>query len=213
MSIQKILSDANVVTFRKHGDNFRGAGYTKSRDDADRCYSVMLDVVRPSDLPVTVVDLGCGLAHFLEFLQRHGATNIDYTGIDLSAEYLAACRAKFPSSNFVQADVLSDPASLPASDYIIMNGLFNYRGSLPRPQMMEYYKALLSVAFSRCRKGIAFNVMSKLVDWERDDLFHASFEETSEFVWRHLSRHFSMRQDYGMYEYTTYVYKDPLPQP
>ena len=39
---------------------------------------------------------------------------------------------------------------------------------------------------------------------------NALFDEMAAFSKAHLSRHFAMRQDYGMYEYTTYVYRDAL---
>lgn len=213
MSIQKQLSDACVVDLERYGDSFRGVGYTKSAEDASRCYAVMLGVVRPTTDPVTLVDLGCGLAHLLDHLNAHGPRQVRYTGIDLSESYLEACRSKHPGTDFLHADVLADPQSLPESDYIVMNGLFNYRGDITRDQMRAYFEAMVTTAWSRCRKGIAFNVMSTRVDWERDDLFHVPFDELSTFVWGKLSRHFAIRQDYGMYEYTTYVHREPLPLP
>ncbi len=50
---------------------------------------------------------------------------------------------------------------------------------------------------------MAFNVMSTLVDWQRDDLFHLSFDTMAQYVSQALSRHFVVRHDYGAYEYTT----------
>jgi hypothetical protein len=52
--------------------------------------------------------------------------------------------------------------------------------------------------------------MSKLVDWERDDLFHRPFDTMASFVWKNLSRHFVIRHDYPAYEYITYVYRRPF---
>ena len=50
--------------------------------------------------------------------------------------------------------------------------------------------------------------MFKLVDWERDDLFHVSIDELGWFLKNNLSRNFVIRNDYKLYEYTTYVYKN-----
>lgn len=208
MSIQKDLSEACEGDLERYGDSFRGVGYTKSENDAHRCYAVMLDVIRPATAPVSIVDLGCGLAHLLDYQQAHGTRPVNYTGIDISEKYLAAARKRQPAATFIQADVRNNPASLPNVDYVIMNGLFNYRGSYSQDEMMAYFVDLISVAFARCNQGIAFNVMTKLVDWERDDLFHVSFDTMAQIVSTKLSRHFVMRHDYGMYEYTTYVYKD-----
>jgi hypothetical protein len=49
--------------------------------------------------------------------------------------------------------------------------------------------------------------MSKLVDWERDDLFHVSMDEIGLSLKNNLSKNFVIRNDYKLYEYTIYVYK------
>ena len=66
---------------------------------------------------------------------------------------------------------------------------------------------MITKLYEMCNKGIAFNVMSKDVDWERDDLFHLPLSDLSAFLTKEISRDFVIRNDYGLYEYTTYVYK------
>jgi hypothetical protein len=51
--------------------------------------------------------------------------------------------------------------------------------------------------------------MSKNVEWEREDLFHVSTDRLLLFLTSELSRHVIMRMDYGLFEYTVYVYKQP----
>jgi SAM-dependent methyltransferase len=209
MTIQKSLSEACEVDLERYGDNFRGVGYTRTQDHANRCYAVMAGLIRPTPEPVTLVDLGCGLAHLLDYIKAHGPHNVRYIGLDLSEKYLAVARRKHPELTFLHADVRQNPASLPRADYIVMNGLFNYRGRFSFIEMRAYFLDMIAIAFGRCARGIAFNVMSKLVDWERDDLFHLPFDDLAQLVSEHLSRHFVVHHDYGMYEYTTYVYTNP----
>jgi len=73
--------------------------------------------------------------------------------------------------------------------------------------MLSYFKLMLSAAFAKAERGIAFNVMSKHVDWEREDLFHLPFDTLARILIRALTRNFIIRNDYGLYEYTTYVYR------
>jgi len=105
-------------------------------------------------------------------------------------------------------DVLESDEDLPDFDYITLNGVFNYRGPIPENAMTRYWKALISVVFRHCRRGMAFNVMSRIVDWQRDDLFHLSIDSMAQFVAFSLSRHFIIRHDYGGHEYTVYVYRE-----
>ena len=59
---------------------------------------------------------------------------------------------------------------------MVLNGVFNYRGPIDRTEMMRYWEQLTTAAYRHCRRGMAFNVMSTLVDWERDDFFHLPFD-------------------------------------
>jgi hypothetical protein len=51
--------------------------------------------------------------------------------------------------------------------------------------------------------------MTKHVDWEREDLFHLPFDLLASFLKREVSRNFIVRNDYGLFEYTVYLFKHP----
>jgi SAM-dependent methyltransferase len=207
--IPQFLSQVCDEELIEYGDTARGAGYTRGEEVANVVYQVMLDVVRPSPGHVSILDLGCGTGRLVDYAQRTGiAARMDYRGLDLSELAIDTARRKFPHLSFGRADVLEDEAALGDPDYIIMNGLFQWRGPLSRETMRRYWQSLLAVAFRHARLGIAFNAMTSLVEWEREDLFHLPLEEMVAFVSVELSRHFVVRHDYGVYEYTTYVYRD-----
>ena len=197
----------------RHGDNYLGVGWRKSQGHADLRYRVMLDVVRAGQGPVDLLDLGCGASHLYEFMQAHGVHDIRYSGADLSEKYLAVAASKFPAVTYYQVDVLDGDAKLPSFDYVVMNGLFNYKGDAPYVEMVEYVQAMLTRVAAIARVGFAFNVMSKHVDWERPDLFHWPIEDATAFIAGHVSRSFVVRHDYGLYEYTVYAYKASLGAP
>jgi SAM-dependent methyltransferase len=194
-----------------HGDNFRGVGWTKTQEEADRRYRVMLDLLAPAGgRPVTLLDFGCGASHLYEYIRRLGRHDIDYSGLDVSKRFLDLSRRKFPDVTYYDVDVLDDYGALPHFDYIVMNGIFTVRSALSVAAMTEYFEAVVARVWARARRGIAFNVMSKYVDWERDDLFHMPLETLAKFLTHQISRHFVLRHDYGLYEYTAYVYRDPV---
>ena len=96
---------------------------------------------------------------------------------------------------------------MPVSDYIVMNGFFTEKQGLTFDEMLAYFERTIKIVFAKAERGIAFNVMSKHVDWEREDLFHLPFDRLVGFLTRELTRNFIIRNDYGLYEYTTYVYR------
>lgn len=191
----------------QHGDSHLGVDWPNA-DDADRRYAIMLEVIRePRPTPISLLDFGCGLSHLLEFIQRHGVRGIDYNGLDASPRFVDASRKKYPNVPYYVLDILEDDSTLPRFDYIVMNGVFTEKRSLSHSKMFEFFEATLSAAFEHANNGIAFNVMSKHVDWERDDLFHVSFDAVASMIQSRMSRNFVLRNDYGLYEYTAYVYR------
>jgi SAM-dependent methyltransferase len=199
-----------------HGDTHRGVDWPNAAD-ADTRYRVMLEVMRPKHAAETshqpqrlrLLDFGCGAAHLLEHLKRHGHDNIDYIGVDASEKFIDLCRQKFPRAEFHAIDLLAGDAELPAADYTIMNGVLTEKRGLSFDAMWDFAAELLPRIFAATRVGLAFNVMSAHVDWERDDLFHVPYDRLAALLKARLSRHFQFRADYGLYEYTTYVYREP----
>ena len=191
----------------KHGDTHLGVDWPRKQDVETR-YKVMLEVIR-QDTPgnVRLLDFGCGASHLYEYILQHKLQHIDYSGLDLSERFIRLSRSKFPLINYYSLDILEDPASLPDFDYIVMNGVFTEKRNLTFDEMFSFFQAVAKKVFSKSRVGIAFNVMSKQVDWERDDLFHLPFDLLARFLAEEVSRHFVIRHDYRLYEYTAYVYR------
>ena len=169
----------------------------------------MLELIRPlpSNGVAHVLDFGCGASHFYQYILARGIKDIDYSGLDLSEKFVALSKSKFPSNSYYCLDILEDSADLPVFDYIVLNGVFTEKRSLAFDEMFSYFKQLVKKVFERAQIGIAFNVMSKHVKWERDDLFHLSFDLLAEFLSKEVSRNFVFRNDYKLFEYTTYVYR------
>jgi SAM-dependent methyltransferase len=193
----------------RHGDTHRGVDWPRA-EDAKLRYRVMLGLI-PADSPrpARLLDFGCGAGHLLEFIRRRGVAGIAYHGLDLSPRFATLCRTKFPDAPFTCGDLLEDNLELPEFDYVVMNGVFTEKCSLSHHAMWDYMRELLRRIWPFARRGLAFNVMSQQVDWERDDLFHLSCDALLTFLKAELSRHCVIRQDYGLFEYTAYVYREP----
>ena len=202
------LVEESELWLKKHGDRPEGVGWPIATDAPAR-YRVMLELIRPEHRSgARVLDFGCGLSHLYEHIGRERIAGIEYSGLEISAAYLEMSRRKHPGVTYYDIDVLQDDAALPEFDYIIMNGIFNSRVRMSQEEMFTFLRSLVTRVFAHARHGIAFNVMSKQVEWEREDLFHLPMDELAGFLARDVSRHLVIRHDYGLYEYTTYVYRE-----
>lgn len=190
-----------------HGDSHLGVNWSRL-EDAEKRHEVMLDMIRPVDgRRLSVLDFGCGASHFYEYLRERGRDDIDYTGLDISEKFVALSRAKYPDNAYHCMDFLSPEATLPTYDYVVMNGVFTNRTGMSHAQMEAFFTTLVAKLFPHVHVGLAFNAMTKHVDWEREDLFHLPFDTLAAFLKAEVSRRFVIRSDYGLYDYTTYVYR------
>jgi SAM-dependent methyltransferase len=185
----------------------------KTAGDAARRYDVMLGLVREPSVAATLLDFGCGLAELKDHMEHVGYHAQRYTGLDISPHFAAAARARFPGTEILCFDVLDPQHALPRYDYIVMNGIFTRRHDLSVEDMWAYFERLFGRVYESCDVGVAFNVMSTLVDWQSDTLFHPDPARMIAFLGRSISRHVVMRNDYGLYETTYYVFRQPFARP
>ncbi|HLA56998.1 MAG TPA: class I SAM-dependent methyltransferase [Flavobacterium sp.] len=192
----------------KHGDTHLGVDWPKL-EDVDKRYKVMLDIIRVNedDGHVSILDFGCGTAHLLGYIDKHVYRKINYSGLDISQKFVDVAKGKYPKNNFYCSNILDVSNDIPNFDYIIMNGVFTEKRELSFDDMWQYFTKMITAVYEKCDKGFAFNVMSKNVDWERDDLFHVSYDLLAGFLCKNGMRNHVIRNDYGLYEYTVYVYK------
>lgn len=205
----KPLVDHYEACLKKHGTTPKGVDWPNSAD-LNKRFDVMLEVVRNNDTTSHLLDLGCGYGALVEHLQAKQLSHkFNYHGMDISHHMVAAAQEKHPDQLFTQCDILSTPPAPDSYDYILMNGVFTEKQSLSHTEMCNFFSRMLHTTFNMARVGIAFNVMSHHVDWQRDDLFHLPFDKLVIILKRECSRHFVIRADYGLYEYTVYVYQQP----
>lgn len=190
----------------KFGDTHLGVDWP-DRDDAETRYRVMLEVIRSTSERTSLLDFGCGASHLYEYILRNKLEYVEYSGLDLSERFIQLSKSKFPEVNYYCLDILDEGGDIPDFDYIVMNGIFTEKLKLSFDEMYAYFIRIIGRVFSKAKVGIAFNVMSSHVDWEREDLFHLPMDKLADFLVREVSRDFVIRNDYKLYEYTTYVYR------
>lgn len=198
--------------FETHGDTNLGVDWPKKEDTIVR-YTVMEEVVKYSSVDTstehTILDFGCGAGHFLEYIiNTNNKFNIIYTGLDINQPFVDCCKSKFYNNNFICMDILDENNDIPFFDFIVANGVFTEKLDLSHEEMMAFFMKTITKLWEKCNLGLSFNLMSKHVDWERSDLFHVSLDELGWFLKDNLSRNFIIRNDYKLYEYTVYVYKE-----
>ena len=197
----------------RHGDSHRGVDWP-NRDDALTRYRIMLEAIpRGLPEPVRLLDFGCGASHLYQHILDRKISGLEYSGLDLSQKFIALSKTKFPHITYYCADILQSPDDVPNFDVIVLNGVLTEKREMAYDQMLAYAKRLIKAVYRKANVVVAFNVMSAHVDWERDDLFHVPFDTLAGFLSGELKASFVFRRDYGLYEYTTYLFRKEVPWP
>lgn len=192
--------------YKKFGDNHKGVDWP-DENDVIRRYEIMLEIIKDFETVNSLLDFGCGLSHLYEFMRSNEKyLKIKYAGLDISKIFIEVSKAKYNEIEYFHVDLLKEEFDR-KFDYIIMNGVFTEKRGLKFEDMLLFWQAMILKAYKIAKKGVAFNVMSKHVDWEREDLFHLPFDLMASFICKNLTRDFIIRNDYGLYEYTVYIFR------
>ena len=158
----------------------------------------------------SVVDVGCGLGHFYEYLLANGFAD-RYLGLDFVAEFVDHATRKHAGDDAVQFqnfDMRKD--AYPQSyDTFVFCGVFNNKLS----DGETFLKNSLAKAFAAARKGVAFSALSTYVDYQDGKLSYVDPLKIFDFCKTELSGRVVLRHDYLVrvdrppYEFTVYVYK------
>ncbi len=123
------------------------AGY----DDITRQYLRFSEIKHfIGDLSGSILDVGCGNAEFMQFLNMTGFEG-DYTGLDVSKELLGEAASRFPTRTFLSTDILA--LEHEQFDYVIASGIFNYDYG----QSMELIRSIILKMYALGRRKAIFN--------------------------------------------------------
>jgi SAM-dependent methyltransferase len=184
--------------------------------DMAKRYETLLSAVEFSayskERPLKLLDIGCGLGLLLDYLAENDLLQrVDYTGVDLVEPILREVRRRWPGQRFDQRDVRDEPYDEGAFDFCVICGIFTVKHGNSHGAALALAQSTLEAIWPSVNLGLAFNAMSKHVDWERDDLFHWPLDDIMAFCKQRLSRHVAFNLDYGLWEVSTLVRKAPRP--
>lgn len=166
-----------------------------------------------AERPMRLLDLGCGPGFLLDWLALNGLLDrVDYTGVDVLESTIAPARRRWPGQKFELRDVRDQPFGPDEFDACLICGVFTVRFDNSYERTIAFAHETLRSIWPSVKFGLAFNVMSKHVDWERDDLFHWPLDDLVGYCKQTLSRHVALRLDYGLWETSALVQKIPVPR-
>lgn len=103
---------------------------------------------------LSVLDVGCGAGHYLRSLRRRLDPEIDYTGVDLTVEFLAMGRNAFgPVPHLAAAEVLALPFPDRSFDLVVCSNLLLHLPPPPGPVLGELARIARELVLVRTPVG------------------------------------------------------------
>ena len=176
----------------------------KSREAQEQAFAILAGGIPEH---ASVLDVGCGLAHFGDFLSRAGHRGA-YTGIDISERMVEAARERNPELDVRCVDLLADGGAIGPQSYdvVIACGVFTEHFDVPYDEFEVFVRRLVTRMFEASKVHAAFNMLTDAVDFRVDRLHYASPASYLEFG-RTLTRYVTIRHDYEAYFFTVQLHR------
>jgi SAM-dependent methyltransferase len=197
-AVQRYYSEKVVA----HGPTAKGVDWNDTVSQELR-FEQLLKVVDRS-APFTINDYGSGYGALADHLGRRGY-DCTYTGFDISDEMLGQART-LHGDRFVGRDEDLQPA-----DYTVASGIFNVKLDAPLDEWEAHVFRTLARLDELSTRGFAFNMLTSYSDADRmrADLYYADPLVVFDHCKRTFSRWVALLHDYGLYEFTLLVRKEP----
>jgi hypothetical protein len=118
-------------------------------------------------------------------------------------------RGRHPDAEFRVIDVLNEgmPTSQETFDYVLISGTFYIKVDTRRDIHAQWIRNIMISLWEVCDKGLAANFLTEHVEFKKDELYYSNIDELISFCVSDLSRWFTLRRDYPLWEHTIYIYR------
>jgi len=151
------------------------------------------------------LDVGCGFGDLNKAIQFH-TPRYQYHGVDIMDEYLGVAQERYGSGTvtFQKAEFLAADVE-PRFDVGIASGTFNFR--LAGVDQYDYLRRTLAKMLSVCAEGVAVDMLSDQVNFQRESSFYYSPVRVLEIALS-LTKNVVLRHDYQPFEFAVALFKD-----
>lgn len=189
---------------QEHGASPRGSDWNSEASQNIR-FDQLLKVVNGQSF--SLLDYGCGYGALADYLLTKGF-EVDYHGYDILESAIETARQAHmdqPRRSF-----FAEKSHVPACDYAVASGIFNFRGEQSFKDWTEYVLGVLHEFNQFSIRGFSSNFLTRYSDADkmRPDLYYADPGFLFDYCKRNFSRNVALLHDYGLYDFTILVRKD-----
>jgi SAM-dependent methyltransferase len=190
----------------EHGPTARGVDWNSEASQTQR-HQQFLHLLG-NEWKASILDLGCGYGDFFRFLHERGFRGT-YIGYDIVPEMIAEARRKHGADKDRLWRVGAAPNE--TADYAIASGILNVKGEISMNEWTDHVYHVIDMLARAARYGFGFNMLSlaSAPERRRPDLYYADPTAMLNNCIRRFGRQVTLLQDYGLWEFTLVIRKEP----
>lgn len=176
-----------------------------SKESQERRFEV-LEKVFLSKSDFSVIDYGCGLGHFYEYLIKKGYSNIKYIGVELNERFVEETKNRLPNVQIELGSSKKVESLLESGvDYLVSSGIYNLGES------EELVQSLFIIDYSKffdlIKMGLAANFLSRMSN-KKDEksIYHNPYSLLKQCEER-ISKNIVYFHNYLPHDFTIFLYK------
>jgi SAM-dependent methyltransferase len=191
----------------EHGDSPRGVDWNGEAGQNIR-FEQLCKVINSDRSVFSLNDLGCGYGALLDYLRSKQRSCV-YLGIDVSQKMISTAQQRNSATTEARFINSAEPDQL--ADYGVASGIFNVRLGRTDAEWFDYLQVTLDILDRTSSIGFAFNCLTVYSDEDkkRDYLYYSDPCFLFDLCKQRYSRNVALLHDYGLYEFTILVRKQP----
>lgn len=204
-SILKSVAEYYSSRIAENGATPCGVDWKDERAQKVR-FDKLLSVIEPREERHRLVELGCGYGALWEHASIQGL-DLDYEGLDISQEMIAAARKRFGERPGLRFTLGKAPTTL--GDYCVASGVFNVKLDIPREDWERYVLSVIADLDRYSLRGFGFNCLTSYSDEDKRSprLYYGDPCFYFDLCKRCYGFNVTLLHDYDMYDFTILVRK------
>lgn len=158
-----------------------------------------------SDEKFSVLDLGCGLCDFYQFLSGQKSMDVDYTGVDINEKFISESARRYPNIELITGSTEEITKTNRKWDYIVASGIYNLGENAD--QARDFFLQQFDLLFPLINKGFAVNFLSTCSPNPQPDSVYQNPSEMIKKCIDHYGSRVEFYQNYLPHDFTIFVFK------
>jgi SAM-dependent methyltransferase len=143
-----------------------------------------------------IIDIGCGFADLLKYIQENKINFKEYTGTDINPNFINQCKKLYPERNFFINNLFNEDLPKDNCDIAIMVGMLSYK--FKSFDNNHFIKEVINKAFSSVKETLIFDMQSSITNPDYPTAEHIHYQNPGEILDFALSLtpYVSIKHDY-----------------